>query len=262
MNLRAPAIALGVIVLSGCFFVIGNEKKPIETLVVPGAGTEPAADAVIVLPGFGADAEKLKEHHVDEAIHRSWPQADVVLVSATFAYYAHNVFLPHFEQDVMAPALQRYRRIWLAGASVGGMGAILYEREHPGLVSGLILFAPWLGSKDTLEAVRAAGVQHWDPGPKPEHVDGKNFENEMWREIRDWSLDPAEAKRVWLVCGDKDKFLEADRMLAAALPDQHYLEVPGGHTYDTWLSAAEEIIGRVRAAAVGRVGPATEKPAS
>jgi len=93
----------------------------------------------------------------------------VLLTSATFAYYRDGKLVPRLHEEIVEPALRGgYRRIWLAGASLGGMGALLYEREYPGELTGLVLFAPFLGGKELLDEIRAAGgPRKWDPGPLP-----------------------------------------------------------------------------------------------
>jgi len=240
-------LCTAAVALAGCFSV-GNHKEPIPTIAVPAVEPTAHPPLLVVLPGAGSDAQDLKDHDVQGAIHRAWPQIDVLLTGATIAYYSRQVLVQRVEQDVLAPARQQgYKEIWLAGASIGGMGAISYERQHPNQVAGLLLFAPWLGSDEILEEIRAAGgVKRWEPGPIPAEINRDNYEREMWRVIKGWSTNPKEAKRIWLVCGSGDKLIEANRMAAEALPKSHYLEVDGAHDWDTWLSSAEMVVAKVR----------------
>jgi pimeloyl-ACP methyl ester carboxylesterase len=204
---------------------------------------------LVVLPGGGGNAQTLKDHDVHGAIQRAWPQIDVLLTGATLSYYARRVLVQHVEQDVLGPARrQGYTEIWLAGASIGGMGAIMYERQHPNQVTGLLLFAPWLGPDELLKEIHdAGGVRRWEPGPIPAEINGDNAVREMWRVIKGWSTDPAEARRIWLVCGIDDRHLKANRMAAEALPESQYLEVAGGHTMETWLNSAELVVAKLQA---------------
>lgn len=233
--------------LTGCF-TIGNAKKPITSILVP--ATEPAAERtlVIVLPGFGSDAEDLQEHKIGEAVHKSWPQADVLLTSATIADHARGTLINRLREDVIAPAREKgYKQIWLAGASVGGMGAVFYEHQYPGEMTGLVLLAPWLGSRDMLDEIRrAGGIREWDPGPVPAAVDDDNFQRELWRVVKNWSKDSASARRVWLICGTEDRMLPTVRLLAPAIPAANYLELPGGHDWDTFVVATDKIIAQIR----------------
>src|SRR5262245_58655827 len=116
--MKAILIALSFLGVAGCF-TIGDAQKPIavETIAAP----RPAAEriAIIVLPGFGADAGEMKERGVAMAIHEVWPEADVLHASATFDYYRRGTLVEKLHDEVVGPALQRgYKRVWLAGASL------------------------------------------------------------------------------------------------------------------------------------------------
>src|SRR5438445_11072228 len=131
--------------LAGCF-TIGDSKAPIGSVSVP--ALRPAAERtlVIVLPGFGDDARDMKGHGLAEVIRESWPEVDVMLTSATFAYYRDGKLVPRLHDEIVGQALRgSYARAWLAGASMGGMGALMYEREYPPELTGLLLFPPIFG---------------------------------------------------------------------------------------------------------------------
>lgn len=214
------------------------------------AALRPSAERtlIIVLPGFGADAAEMRERGVAGAIQEAWPEADIVLTSATFAYYRDRRLVDRLQDDVVGPALKKgYRRIWLAGASLGGMGALLYEREYPGALAGIVLFAPFLGSNELLHEIHAAGgARRWDPGPLPAEVDGDNYQREVWKMVKGWGQRPELARRVWLFCGTNDRLIDGARLLAQDLPEANYLEQPGGHTWGTWVSGAKEMFTRIR----------------
>ncbi|MGQ0587288.1 MAG: alpha/beta hydrolase-fold protein [Gammaproteobacteria bacterium] len=245
-RLILPALAA---TLAGCF-VIGDADEPIATVSLPAPAPNGAREVVVVLPGFGDDAEVMHDRGIAESMQRAWPHADVVLASATFAYYRGGRLVERLEQDVIEPARKRYAKVWLAGASMGGAGALLYERAYPGRVAGVLLFAPFLGDDDVLDAIRAAGgVRKWDPGAVPAAVDGDNWQREIWRVIAGWAQDPKLAQRAWLVCGRDDRLLGAAQLAAEALPAAHFFEVDGGHTWKVWRQAAEATMPRMREAA-------------
>ena len=244
LSLVACLVAAG---LAGCF-TIGNSKVPIGTVSLP--ALRPAAERtlVIVLPGFGNDAQDMKDHGLAEVIQESWPEADVLLTSATFAYYRDGKLVPRLHEEIVGPARSKgYARVWLAGASLGGMGVLLYEREHPGEVTGLVLFAPFLGNSDLLDEIRAAGgPRSWDPGLLPEEMNGDNYQRQVWKMVKAWMSRPELARRVWLACGTSDHLIKDVRLLAPQLPESHYLELPGGHTWGLWISSAKEVFSRIR----------------
>lgn len=247
---RAFTVALlaAAPILSGCF-AIGDSRQPIETLAV--GAPRPAAERTlfIVLPGFGVDAREMLERGVATTVHASWPETDVLLTSATFAYYRDGRLLGRLHEEIVLRARREgYRRIWLAGASMGGMGALMYEREHPGELVGVVLFAPFLGENKLLREIRAAGgVRSWDPGPLPSEMNGDNYQRQVWKMVKEWSARPELARRVWLACGTEDSLIDGARLLAQQLPEGRFLEHPGGHTWSAWLGAAQVVLPRVRA---------------
>lgn len=228
---------------------LGNSDRPIATMLVPALAPAAERIAIVVLPGSGHNAETLKDRQVDRAIHQAWPQADVFLTSATLAYYKDKVLAQRLEQDVLAAVRQQgYEQVWLVGVSVGGLGAVLYEFEHPGAVTGLVLIAPWLGSEEIIgEIRRAGGVRSWDPGPVPEEENDDNYEREKWREMKQWSQNSVSSTRIWLLCGKDDPLIETSQLVAALIPESQYLEVSGAHDWETWLRSAKLMIAEIRA---------------
>jgi pimeloyl-ACP methyl ester carboxylesterase len=239
---------LAALALAGCI-ALGDSAVPIGTLRIAALRQSKERTLVIVLPGIGGDAAEMKDERLPQAIHESWPEADIVLTSATFAYYRDDKLVPRLDQEIVEPAYASgYTRVWLAGASLGGMGALLYEREHPGKVTGIALFAPFLGDTELLEEIRSAGgLKLWEPGPLPSQMTGDNYQRQVWKMVREWACRPGLARRVWLAVGTRDRFLEGARLLEPELPKTHYLELTGGHTWDLWRAAAREIFSRIRA---------------
>jgi len=238
---------LAAVSLAGCI-VIGDSSVPIATVAATAPQPSSERVLVIVLPGFGSDAAELKDRGIAQAIQESWPEADILLTSATFAYYRDGKLVPRLREEIVRPSLLKgYRRIWLAGASLGGMGALLYERDHPGEIEGIALFAPFLGDGKLLDEIRAAGgPRKWDPGPLPAEMNADNFQRQVWKMVKGWADRPELARRVWLACGTSDHLLDDARLLAPELPEGHYLELPGGHTWSLWVRAAKELFSRVR----------------
>jgi len=214
------------------------------------AAPRPSAERplVVVLPGFGVDAAEMMGHGIAGAIREAWPEADVVLTSATFAYSRDGRLVERLQSDIVEPALKKgYRRIWLAGASMGGMGALLYERERPGALEGIVLFAPFLGSNEVQQEIRAAGgLRRWDPGALPAEMSGDNYQRQVWNMVKGWGDRPELARRVWLFCGTDDRLIDGARLLALELPAANVLELPGGHTWGTWAVGAKAVFARIR----------------
>lgn len=224
---------------------ISDSSLPIATELVPAPQPSATRTLVIVLPGRADGGRGAKERSMASAIHDAWPGADVLLASATYVYYRDGTVVQRLHDDVVAPALRAgYQRIWLAGASMGGMGALLYERAYPGQVSGVVLFAPFLGDKPLLEEIRSAGgVREWNPGPLPAEVNAHNYQRQVWKHIREQS---ARSSRVWLACGTDDYLLSGARLLASTLPEGHFIEMPGGHDWRTWSRIGKTVFSQIR----------------
>ncbi|HSN17468.1 MAG TPA: alpha/beta hydrolase [Gammaproteobacteria bacterium] len=224
---------------------------PIPVQQFPAHQSAATHPLVIVLPGRGDDLGDLATSGIVQAIQRAWPQADVLLAGATLGYYTDGNVAQHLREDVIAPAHRRgYREIWLCGASMGGMGALLYDERYPRDVTGLVLLAPYMGDPDLIAQVAAeGGPARWDPGPVPARVDRNNYQHELWRGVKDWR-DPAQAGRIWLSGGTADRFVRSTRMLASLLPQGHYVKEDGGHAWPVWDAGAAEIFTMIAAAHV------------
>jgi Putative esterase len=234
------------LVLSGCL-PKGDPGQPIPTLLVASQQTAPIAHRrlVVMLPGRADDLQALGRSGMAEAIQDAWPDADVLFAELTFQYYMQGRAPQRLHEEVIAPARARgYREIWLGGASMGGMGALMYERAYPGEMNGLVLLAPYVGDRDLLEEIRdAGGVAQWNPGPAQE-VNRDTWQRELWRHLQTWSRDPQQAQRVWLAYGDKDRLREAMPLLTPLLPTEQVMVREGGHTWTVWSPAAGEILRR------------------
>jgi len=222
---------------------------PIPVQAIPAPQPGPSHPLVIVLPGRGDDLQDLADSGIAAAIQRAWPQADVLLAGATLGYYAEGRVAQRLHDEIVAPAhAQGRREIWLSGASMGGMGALLYEQRYPHDATGLVLFAPYMGDPELIHQVAAAGgPAKWDAGPVPAQVDASNYQHELWRSVQRWQY-PGDAQRIWLSGGDADRFLRSTHMLATLLPPDHYIEEKGGHAWPVWDAGAAVIFARIAAA--------------
>lgn len=234
--------------LLGCA-TLRKPSGPIPVKEIPAPQRSAQPPLVIVLPGRADDLDDLAASGIAAAVQRAWPEADVLLAGATLGYYADGDVASRLRTDVIQPARQRgYREIWLAGASMGGMGALLYERRYPHDVTGLVLMAPFMGKPGLVREVAAAGgPAAWDPGPAPATVDADNYQREMWRLVKGWGASPREADRIWLICGRDDRFIDAARLMAPTLAADHYLEEPGGHDWPVWDAGAAQAFARIAA---------------
>ena len=238
--LRFGVVALTLLALAGCG-PRGDVRKPIPTALVPAA--RHAERLVVVLPGRGDGLAALGRSGMADAIQGAWPDADVLFAELTMAYYTQGSAAQRLHDEVIAPARRRgYREVWLSGASMGGMGALLYDRAYPGDADGLVLLAPYLGDRAILQEIAdAGGVATWDAGP-PQAIDADNWQHEVWRHLQTWARDPDRARNVWLAYGDRDRLRRAMPLLEPLLRPEQILVRPGGHAWTMWSPAMREVL--------------------
>lgn len=239
------ALIAMLLTLTGCL-PPSDPSKTIPTLLVP--APQPAKRLVIVLPGRADGLPALRDSGMAASIQDAWPDADVLFAELTLGYYMQGRAPERLHAEVVAPARQRgYREVWLAGASMGGMGVLLYDRLHPGEMDGLVLLAPYLGDRKLLREIGdAGGIARWDAG-LPQAVNDDTWQREIWRHIQSVSRDPAQSKRYWLAYGDSDRLRDAMPLLAPALQPDQVLVRDGGHTWTVWSPAIGDVLKQAEA---------------
>lgn len=228
--------------LGGCA-AGGDVTRPIPTALFPAA--EPARRLVVMLPGRGDDLGSLQRRGVAQLIQRAWPDADVLLTGLTMPYYLQGRATQRLHDEVIEPARQRhYRQVWLAGISLGGMGALLYDRAYPGRIDGMLLLSPYLGDHRIHREIRdAGGLAHWHPGPA-QPIGPETFQRELWRYLKDWADEPQRTNSVWLAYGDHERFRKPIELMRGELPADHVLMLPGHHDWKLWTPAMRLLLQR------------------
>ena len=228
-------------ILVGCF-PRGDPAKPIPTALIN--APEKSRRLVVVLPGRADDLKGLGESGIAQAIQSAWPDADVVLTGLSLGYYMENEADQRLHDEVIVPARRRgYAQVWLVGASLGGLGALMYDRAHPNELTGMVLLAPYLGDKPLLSAIASAGgIAAWQPPTRPAAVTADNFQQELWRHLQTWSRQPVAARDVWLAYGNTDSMREAMPLLIPLLPAGHVLVREGGHEWRVWSPATRAVL--------------------
>ena len=244
------AAAMGLfLLLAGCANNMGDVRQPIPNRLA--VAPRPASHHVLVvmLPGIADNVEVMDRAGVVQAIQRTWPNADVLLTSTTKAYYARDKVWLRLHDEIVEPARARgYSEIWMVGASLGGMGTLLYKQHYPGELTGIVLLAPYLGEPRLAQEITAAGgLGHWQPNSEPAVVDASNFQRELWRYLKTWTSNPDIGRHVWLGYGDHDWLRYALPNFTPMLPGDHIVRRPGRHDWTTWTPLITEILGRIRA---------------
>lgn len=251
LALRTTLPALLALLLAGCLSPgATRDTIAIRLFEAPAGGGERVL--VVVLPGRGDDLQGLVDSGIAAAIQSAWPEADVLLAEVGMAYYYEGRMPERLHDEVIAPARARgYQGVWLAGASMGGMGTLLYERSRPGELDGLVLLAPYLGDRSLLEEIGEAGLAAWAPGPVPAEINRKTYQREVWRNVQRWQ-GSGRSQDVWLAYGRDDRLAKAIGVLSPTLPQDQVLARPGGHAWVVWSPAAGEVFARIRAERAAR----------
>lgn len=191
---------------------------------------------VIMLPGRGDRVEAfIREGFQQAGEHHGF---DTVAVDAHFGYYRERSLLPRLHEDIVLPARKAgYEQVWLLGISMGGFGSLLYASEHPEQVHGVILLAPFLGDRSSIEEIAAAGgLRNWDPDASGL----KDHEIAIWSWLQDATKLP-EATPVILGYGLADSMAEGYEVLTDVIEPSSVYTLEGGHKWATWRPLWESI---------------------
>ncbi len=197
---------------------------------------------IIVLPGMLSDSADMLKRGVADAIHRAWPEPDILMVDLTFNYYRKGLVAERLQSEILTSVRQQgYSEIWLSGGSMGGMGTLIYEWHHPGELDGLVLISPYMGGGDVTDAIReAGGLKLWNSGPRSTALNSDNVDRLVWQMAQGWIGDEDKLQRIWLMCGDEDGLYPDVQMLGAILPEDQYFPGHGGHSWDYWIPNIEK----------------------
>jgi pimeloyl-ACP methyl ester carboxylesterase len=234
LSLFSAALA---VLFSGCVFFTAN--SPLEPLRYESPGEERPKNLLIFLRGRGGSHEDFENLSFVGAVHERNLPFDILVPNTHIGYYYAETLVPRLKTDLIDPAKAAgYENIWLAGASMGGLGAMIYLKEHPEDIDGVVLISPFMGYDEIIEEIDAAGgVATWEPGDYDPEDD---WERMLWQWFKEDFAGKSEAWPViYLGYGDEDFLLPGQRMLATILPPERVMEIPGDHGPDVmkkiWL---------------------------
>lgn len=172
------------------------------------------ADTLLVLlPGVYSHPDEFVREGFVQAANDARLAVDVVRVDAHLNYYQRNTFVERLRQDVFAPARAHgYRSIWIAGISLGGFGGLIYAKERPGDVTGVVTLAPYLD------------------------------EPKLWPWLNGYAEAASGHPPLYLGYGKADRFAATNSVLAAKLPPTQVFITEGGHDWAPWLRLWKEML--------------------
>lgn len=215
---------------------------PLRTIALPASGEGDARCLVVLLPGRRDRPEDFVRHGFPEIAARAGIRADFVAVDAHLGYYFRKTLVDRLREDVIAPARERYDRIWLAGISLGGTGSLLYTIASPDDVDGIVLLSPFLGEEPVIDEVAAAGgLRGWKT---PDPLGPDDFQRRMWSWLERYEAGSEGQIPLYLGFGTRDGFARANGLLGDVLPPERVFTVEGGHTWRAWRALWEEAVDR------------------
>jgi pimeloyl-ACP methyl ester carboxylesterase len=225
--------------LAGCM------SAPVPMTYVEHPNTTGKAKCLFVfLPGMGDDAKAFADRGFVDALRKRNLSVDMRATDATFGYYMKGTFADRLAADVIGPAKAKgYEEIWLVGPSMGGFGSLFYARGHVEEITGVLALAPFLGDRDVIEEITAAGgLKNWKAPARPDVVDRDNYQRELWRWLQQATQGREPAPLLFAGYGTEDSLAAADGLLTRELPASRVFLKPGGHTWPVWSQILDSFL--------------------
>jgi pimeloyl-ACP methyl ester carboxylesterase len=190
---------------------------------------------LVLLPGAYMTPEHFADNgfFADAAVRHL--KLDIVAVDLGLDAVSSGDAIPAVVEQILKPARANYRQVWLGGISLGGLLSLSLNADHPGVVDGLCLIAPYPGSRLTTNAIhRAGGLDIW----QPTEVDLTDPEFRVYH----WLKVPPAGFPVFVGYGTEDRFAEGMRAIAERVPPATRCALPGNHDWPVWRNLWEHFL--------------------
>jgi len=227
--LPVAALALSV---TGCLAPFRSATPaPIPSLEVYQPAQESPCTALL-LPGTWDYPRDYARHGFGELAQANGTPLALIAVDTHVGYYKKRSVVLRLHEDFVAPLRAKGERVWLVGASLGGVGSLIYAAEHADEIEGMVLLAPFLGDKSVLEEIRqAGGPLAWQP---PAVIGKDDWQRRVWKYLQEWHAEKGRKPAIYVAYGRNDNFAEGIKLLAQLLPAENVRHLPGGHDWKTW----------------------------
>ena len=193
------------------------------------------ADLLLMLPGALMTPQHMVAAGLFDALAQRRLSLDLVAPDLHAEGADNRIALQTLARDWVAPARDRYRKVWLGGISRGGQLALSCWAGQVAAVDGLCLLAPYAGGRLTSNAiVRAGGLPHWTPAAG--QLDDPDVR--LWQ----WLQAPPPAVPMFMGYGERDRFADGMSLLARHLPLPRCEVVAGDHDWSAWLPLWETFL--------------------
>lgn len=197
---------------------------------------------LLMLPGAKNSPQQLLDYGFIRALRERGLPVDVLILDAHVDLYLERADIEALLQQTLDEVrASGYRRVWLLGISLGGTGAMLCATQPSTEIEGVLLLAPFLGTRGIIAEVEAAGgLHHWQAG----EIGSRDYERALLERLRQSPPGTTGFPPVFLGYGGEDHYRGASNMLAAYLPEQHVCVIPGGHDWETWQLLWQNLLDR------------------
>ena len=210
--------------LPGCYY-LNKPDGPLTSTFYPADGQTRAENLLIFLPGIGDYGRDLERNGFIRHLHRQRSDVDVVTLDAHFSYYENRTLVDRLHAEFLLPARRDgYKRIHIAGISLGGFGALLALRQLGTEVDSVALIAPYLGEPEHYSQLLVSST-----------IDAPNADlRNLWPWIT--GLVPETRSRIFLAYGLRDKFALPCALLEKQIPAVNTVTLPGSHRWRTFTA--------------------------
>ena len=195
---------------------------------------------LVLLPGAYMRAQDFVTHGFIDAARRTGQAIDIAAADTGMKCYLDGSIVKQLHDEAIVPGRANgASRIWLAGISLGGLGALLYTQAYPDLVEGLLLISPFIGTRGAVAGiVKAGGFEDWQP-PAGDAVTG---EHRLLQWLKTHRPGGAVRPEIYLGYGRDDRFVTSYRLLADILPAERVVTAAGGHDWETWKVLWDQLL--------------------
>jgi pimeloyl-ACP methyl ester carboxylesterase len=186
-----------------------------------------ADNLLVLLPGAYMTAVHYEENGFFSAVEQRQLNIDLFAVELDLDAVASGHAAPAIVEQILLPARANYGKVWLGGISLGGLLALCLNADHPGVVDGLCLIAPYPGSRLTTNAIdRAGSLDSWQ-------ATAEQLSDPEFRAYR-WLKAPPAGFPVFVGYGSEDRFAPGMQSIAKRFPERARQTLPGGHDWPVW----------------------------
>lgn len=190
-----------------------------------------APAAIVLLPAALTSPDDFIAHGFAEAIDVCGLDVDLLIPDLHADCYLRSTAVELLDEMLQKQVLNRYASFWLAGISLGGYGVMQHARLSeialPSL-QGRFLIAPYLGSREIVNAVNASGgIAAW----RGDYSDLPDAPLWQWLQRQERT---GLAEHLYVGCGTEDRFALSSRLLETLVPNRQVLSTVGDHSFVPW----------------------------